>query len=109
MCERCEQPFEGAAFVGYCPECVAWFREGRKKAHAAANPAPGMHLSGKFQDVDRCPRTVENPVTEEQVCGLCGSDDLEPGYGFAGGFGLGVYTFCCGCNAVLDFSEDTGE
>jgi hypothetical protein len=108
-CERCEKAFESPAFVGYCPECAEWFRGGKKVARDGANPMPGVHACGKFQSDDRCPKTVLNPVTEENVCGLCGSDEIEPGYGFAGGFGLGVYNFCTACNTVLDFSEDSGE
>lgn len=109
-CEHYDGAFEGAAFVGYCPQCVAWFKEDRKIAHAAQNPMPGVHCDGKFVEEDRCPRTVNSSAaTRGRVCGLCGSEDLEPGYGFAGGFGLGMYTFCCGCDTVLDFSEDSGE
>lgn len=108
-CERCTGEFESPAFVGYCPECAAWFKGGWKVANDAANPAPGVHLCGKFQSEDRCPRTVTNPHTEEQVCGLCGADELELCYGFAGGFGLGIYTFCGDCHAVIDFSEYSGE
>jgi uncharacterized C2H2 Zn-finger protein len=108
-CERCDSVFDSDTFVGYCPECVTWFREGRKVAHDKANPAPGLHLTGKFNEADRCPQTVMNPIDGKHVCGLCGSKSIESGYGFAGGFGLGVYQFCEACNAVLDFSEDTGE
>jgi hypothetical protein len=108
-CQRCNAAFDGPTYVGYCPECVGWFKGGWKVAHAAANPAPGVHRVGKFQKADRCPHTVTNPFTEEQVCGLCGGDELDSGYGFAGGFGLGGYTFCGGCYAILDFSEDSGE
>ncbi len=108
-CERCDCTFESAEFVGYCPECVVWFREGRKTADEKANPTPNVHLTGKFNAADRCPKTVHNPVTNENVCGLCGSESIERGYGFAGGFGLGVYQYCENCNAILDFSEDTGE
>ena len=108
-CERCDAVFDGDTFVGYCQECVAWFRDGRKEAHEKAHPTPNIHLTGKFNPADRCPGTVHNPVTNETVCGLCGGDSIQPGYGFAGGFGLGVYQYCEGCNAILDFSEDTGE
>lgn len=108
-CERCGSEFEHPKFVGYCLACADFFRESREVARKAARPAPGVHLSGKFLDTDRCPRTVQNVFTEEPVCGLCGCDELENGYGFAGGFGLGLYTACCGCKAILDFSEDTGE
>lgn len=111
VCERCEKDFENEIFIGYCEDCVHWFREGRKIAHDKANPRPGVHATGKFLPETRCPKTVTNPVSRRPVCGLCGGehDGLQPGYGFAGGYGLGVYTYCEGCNSVLDFSEDSGE
>lgn len=108
-CERCENEFESPTFVGYCPDCRQWFAEGRQIASDMANPRPGVHATGKFLPEDRCPKTVTDPVNRRQACGLCGGTDLEPGYGFAVGLGLGAYNFCTGCNAVLDFSEDSGE
>jgi hypothetical protein len=108
-CVRCNDKFEEPVFVGYCPKCVALFRGDRKKAHAAANPLPGVHLCGKFLDPKECPETVADPVTGNTVCGLCGGDNLDQGYGFAGGYGLGMYMFCEDCHAFLDFCEDSGE
>lgn len=108
-CVRCDEDFESPDFLGYCPECVEWFKGGWKVAHDAANPAPGVHQCGKFQSSDRCPRTVVNPISGRAACGLCGSDETEGGYGFAGGFGLGAYNFCQACGAILDFSEDSDE
>lgn len=108
-CERCGDDFEGDVFVGYCPVCVEAFRDSQKAARRKANPAPGVHATGKFLATAECPRSVADPVAREPVCGICGGSDLEPGYGFAGGYGLGSYTFCLDCNTVLDFFEDSGE
>ena len=110
ICVRCNQPFDSSVARGYCDDCADFFRGRREVAHRKANPAPGVHAVGQFIDPKECPQTVVDPVGEDRtVCGLCGCDRLEPGYGFAGGYGLGAYTFCLGCNTVLDFSEDTGE
>lgn len=108
-CERCSASFEADDFLGYCPDCRDHFRGERGKAHDRANPAPGVHCTGKFLEGENCPRTVFNPVSGRNVCGLCGGGEIDQGYGFAGGYGLGVYNFCLSCNAVLDFSPDSGE
>ena len=48
-------------------------------------------------------------IRQRDVCGLCGSDAIESGYGFAGGFGLGSYVICTDCWTVMDFFEDRDE
>lgn len=53
--------------------------------------------------------TVWDDDRQRNVCGLCGSAEIEPGYGLAGGGGCGSYNFCRGCYRVLDKSEDKGE
>ncbi len=104
-CVRCAQPFDAPTFRGYCDTCVSHFREVRKATSRRQNPAPGIHCDGKFTD-EQSPQIVMDPEREEEVCGLCGSDELEPGYGLAGGYGMGSYSFCCGCDTIIDFRED---
>lgn len=58
------------------------------------------------QQIDQQAVSVFDEETGRNVCGLCGSAELEMGYGLAGGGGCGVYNFCHGCNRVLDKSED---
>lgn len=105
-CERCDAAFEAAKFVGYCDECKAEFSKTRERVHARQRPAPGVIADGKFAEGDDGPRSVTDPVSQRQVCGLCGSADLEPGYGLGSGYGMGAYTFCENCHAFLDFCED---
>jgi hypothetical protein len=107
QCVKCADAFECPVFIGYCPDCIEHFANLRNRVHAAQNPRPGMCVDGKF--VDEGPATVLNPVTEETVCGLCGSDEIESGYGLGSGQGMGSYNFCGGCNSFLDFSEDRDE
>lgn len=52
------------------------------------------------------PVTVWSETLERNVCGLCGSADIEAGYGLAGGGGCGMYNFCNRCQRVLDKSPD---
>jgi hypothetical protein len=108
-CIRCDKVFDSGAARGYCAECIAAFDATRAAIHKRQRPAPGVYADGKFADPKECPQSVQDPVMKRQVCGVCGSDELEPGYGIAGGYGMGSYTFCCGCNRFLDFFEDTGE
>lgn len=58
------------------------------------------------QPVDQEAVTVWNEELRRNVCGLCGSADIVPGYGLAGGGGCGAYNFCDGCQRVLDKTED---
>lgn len=53
------------------------------------------------------PFAITDPVANRQVCGCCGSDELEPGYGLGTGYGMGSYAFCLGCSRFLDFHEDS--
>ena len=46
------------------------------------------------------------PESDDGKCPECGSW-LELGYGFAGGYGLGAYSFCI-MHGYFDFSEDLG-
>jgi hypothetical protein len=105
-CVRCQGEFEESTFRGYCPGCVEHFRGQADRSRRARHPVPGVHLNIRMLEAGDCPLAAVNPATGQSVCGLCGSDELEPGYGFAGGFGLGVYTCCSDCHAVLDFSPD---
>ena len=108
-CVRCQGEFESPTILGYCPDCLGFF-SGQSRAIADAhNPLPNVHVDGKFAVAKECPRTVYDPVGRRNVCGLCGSEEIEPGYGIGTGFGIGVYNFCLGCNSFLDFSEDTGD
>lgn len=109
ICQRCNSDFESATFLGYCQECREAFKRTREKVHASQRPAPGVIADGQFADPKESPRSVWNPVEEINVCGLCGSSELSPGYGLGSGYGMGSYTFCDDCCNFLDFSEDTGE
>lgn len=53
--------------------------------------------------------SVWNDELNRNVCGLCGSAELEPGYGLAGGGEIGAYNFCHGCQRVLDKTPDQQE
>ena len=107
-CVRCESPFEHPTIRAYCDDCVAEWREQAWKTHKSQNPSPALHLTIKIAG-QTLPLSIEDPVSGKRVCGLCGSDQLDLGYGFAGGCGLGSYRFCMECEAFLDFHEDTGE
>jgi hypothetical protein len=107
-CIGCEEEFEAAAFRGYCDECIAGFKTQREHVHQKQNPAPGVHACGKFTQGES-PKSVWDPTSERNVCGICGGEEIESGYGLGGGYGCGSYNFCHECYAVLDFSEDTGE
>jgi len=112
-CNRCDAEFESSHFRGYCDDCVAFYRQDREDARERqrkrAESLGAVHVTGKFNTVENCPQTANDPVSGQQVCGLCGSDEIDPGYGYAGGYGLGGYNFCMACGTVMDFSEDTGE
>ena len=101
-CERCHEKEEHGLSI-YCEECIDYFRGGREIAHERAYPAPGVHVTGKLN-----PRECPKSSYSGECCGLCGFDELEPGYGFAGGYGLGSYNYCPECHAIMDFSEDMG-
>ena len=58
------------------------------------------------QSVDQQAVTVWDTALERNICGLCGSTDIHPGYGLAGGGGCGAYNFCGSCSRVLDKTED---
>lgn len=103
-CIGCNKPFEVAAFRGYCDECIEAFNRKRDHIHASQHPAPNVFADGKF--ATESPKTAVDPVTGQQVCGLCGSDEVSMGYGLGSGFGMGSYTFCENCYAFLDFCED---
>lgn len=50
--------------------------------------------------------SVWDEERQRNVCGLCGSDELEAGYGLGGGGGVGGYNWCRGCQRILDKTED---
>lgn len=105
-CIRCKATFDAASVRGYCDDCVEHFREQKEGIAQRQRPAPNMFLDGKF--AHDCPCSVQDETggTDRQVCGLCGSDEMEPGYGLGSGYGIGSYNFCFGCNTFLDFRED---
>ena len=107
-CYRCLKPFENAICLGYCPECLANFQEAKKRIRNTQQPGPGLFLDGKFC-TEEPPHTVTEPTSGKQVCGLCGSDQVNAGYGLGSGYGLGTYNFCEECNSFLDCVEDLGE
>jgi hypothetical protein len=85
-----------------------WVQTQREHVRRIQNPQPGVIACGKFtQGVS--PSSVFDPVQAKNVCGLCGSDQIEMGYGLGGGYGMGSYNFCHECGNFLDFCEDTGE
>lgn len=105
QCIRCNATFDADRYRGYCDDCIAHFQEVRKGVHRKQRPAPGVWADGKFT-AEPCPVSVFDPVSECNVCGLCGSDRIESGYGLGGGYGMGSYNFCFDCNNFLDFCED---
>ncbi len=107
-CQNCDKEFEAAIFVGLCTDCVEEHAEDRERVHAMQHPAPGVCADGKFTD-KKCPSSVFDPVSGQNVCPLCGSSEIEAGYGLGGGYGMGSYNFCAECNTFLDFCEDTDE
>lgn len=109
QCLRCKNDFESDCVLAYCDDCKSAFDRNREGIHDKQRPLPGVFADGKFADENTCPVSVIHPVTEQSVCGMCGSGELEPGYGVGSGFGFGAYSFCCGCNRFLDFREDCGE
>lgn len=108
-CVRCGQGFESSNARGYCDECKVAFTEIRQGIHRKQRPAPGVCADGKFAATKDCPETVIDPVLDKSICGLCGSDEIEPGYGLGSGYGIGTYNFCTGCNSFLDFREDNDD
>lgn len=53
--------------------------------------------------------SVYDPERNANVCGLCGSADLEAGYGLGGGGGIGAYNYCQSCERILDKRLDTSD
>ncbi len=104
-CGRCDKEFDKETWRGYCDDCLTFFTSVRDQVHAAQNPQPGVHACGKFTK-EEGPRSFFNPVAERNACGLCGSTELEQGYGFGSGQGCGVYNWCDNCGNFLDFRED---
>lgn len=104
-CIRCAAAFDAPRKIGYCPDCIQHFADVRDGVHARQRPAPGVICDGKFADEKECPQTIESE-TGRQACGLCGSEEVEAGYGLGSGHGMGCYNFCTDCNSFLDFSED---
>ena len=76
----------------------------RPNSETASNVGPKGANVG-----DKEPVTVYDETRNANVCNLCGSADVEAGYGMAGGGGPGVYNFCNGCQRVLDKSPDSDE
>ncbi len=105
ICIRCNSEFDAANPRGYCDACVAHFAEVRSGIHRRQRPAPGVICDGKFSE--DCPQTVTDPITQKLLCGLCGSDEVEMGYGLGSGYGMGSYQFQQNCNSFLDFHEET--
>lgn len=108
VCVRCSQSFHAGMLRGYCPACVKHFREQRKAIAEKQHPSPNVLLDGKFADAKECPKSVSVPEKKREVCGLCGSDSIDPGYGVTG-YGFGSYDYCLGCETFLNFHEDKGD
>lgn len=108
-CIRCGSEFDTPRVVGYCERCRTFFASSRDQIRKAQRPAPNVFADGAFRPAKECPHTVQDPTTDRPVCGLCGSDEIEQGYGIGGGYGMGSYNFCQECYAFLDFHEDRDE
>jgi hypothetical protein len=106
-CIRCKQAFDSGVARGYCDACVEHFKNLRKGIRAKQNPRPDVFADGQFAQPKECPESVLDPARDDlTVCGLCGSEELESGYGLGSGYGMGSYNWCHGCHSFLDFSED---
>jgi hypothetical protein len=108
-CLRCGNPppFPLVTFPGcYCVVCREFFDQVSREIVTAQNPRRGIHADGKFAATEHCPKTFDKGGV--RACGLCGSVELDDGYGHTG-YGLGGYTFCCACHRFLDFAEDSDE
>ena len=68
------------------------------------NDVPSICYGGG--PVDKAAVSVWDEATGRNVCGLCGSADLQPGYGLGGGGGIGAYNWCQNCERILDKTED---
>lgn len=75
--------------------CLIRFRRSRQKYRI-------VHMSGRFKEPNEC------PDSENMLCGNpeCNNAELDSGYGYAGGYGLGAYHFCPKCFAIYNFCED---
>lgn len=107
-CINCGNEFVSDRVVGYCTRCLAEHDKMRAGVRRRQRPEPGLFIAGKFAESVHCLQTI--PVAEDgngvNVCGRCGSDDLDQGYGLGSGYGIGTYIFCGECNEFLDFSPD---
>lgn len=105
-CINCECDFDAERRRGYCDACLAALNERREYIASCQRPAPGVFVDGKFVGKRLRPSSITDPVSGRQLCGLCGSEDVQHGYGLGTGYGCGVYLFCEECYAFMDFSED---
>lgn len=80
------------------------FPETELRGRPMNNDVPGIACGGG--PVDEKAVSVWDAERGRNVCGLCGSDDLQPGYGLGGGGGIGAYNWCESCQRILDKSED---
>lgn len=63
-----------------------------------------VHSAGRRKDPATCPVSEDLKCTRSE----CGAAELECGYGYAGGYGLGGYQICLKCGTVYNFFEDPG-
>lgn len=96
---ECGKVFESERVLAYCPDCVVLYQSHQRAAELSAHIIPNT-----FIGVDPAPGR-DMPVSI-CVCGLCGSVDIEDHYGIRSGYGMGFYTLCHSCGAVLDFIDD---
>lgn len=59
----------------------------------------GVCIDGQFNDPATCPKSKNG------YCPEC-DNELDPSFGFAGGYGMGTYSYCHECSIVFDFVED---
>lgn len=61
-----------------------------------------VHIAGRRNDPKTCPQSNEGKCTNPECAGAV----VEHGYGYAGGYGLGGYSYCEKCSTIYDFFED---
>jgi len=58
-----------------------------------------VFIDGQFNDPKNCPKSNDGKCPQCQI-------DLQSGYGFSGGYGLGTYQWCIKCYEIYDFMPE---
>lgn len=110
------QTFAGRVPWRFCKECNSialpvpvFVYEGLKKEHRAIEGG-GYSIMVKLKPVkligkDALPHIEDSGRTGRirARCPYCGGGQLEHGYGYAAGYGMGQYRFCNTCGRICDF------